>query len=396
MFDHNIDPNHVPGLALVTARAGHLTAQEHTETSGHGFVVRDAMTAGRLISPWQREVAVTSLWLAAMWQGKKHDAEWGEEPGRIPHEVVFPGGLRTADYLGLEIPQGPFASYFSADSTAEWVVTLAVVANQDVQLRGDLYPHWTAAGQYLLNKLDDGDGLLRWGPRPEAWRGTGLNAQGWRDGRDGVPPVAGSLDAPGMVADWDVQASLLLALRALAWMSSDTKYSDAARALEARINQSFDPNHLGLDGNDQPIPGAGTAAASLLWAGALNPEQRERAIGRLLAEDLWTPYGFRSLATTDPAYDQSVTRGGAVNSYHSYLAVCGLARNGKRDEAVRIAEGMADAIDRLGDYPQAWGFEHGLATGPLIPNSLWTIAVRRALKAALEAEWFDNAGGLAH
>ena len=57
-----------------------------------------------------------------------------------------------------------------------------------------------------------------------------------------------------------------------------------------------------------------------------------------------------------------------------------------------LAPRMAAAF---GDFPQAWGVVDGQPTGPLVPYSTWTIAVRAALKDLLDHGHFDTAGGLA-
>ena len=231
----------VPGLKRTISSHGYLTAPTPTTTGGRGFLARETLTAARLVHRWAPSLTDETLAYAAKWQGAVGDSKWGQQVGKIPGEIFRKGELRTGTHLGLPVePSRAFATYFSADVTAEWLVTLAVAADRDPRLRDTYAREARSAGDHLLRELALGGGLVRWGPRPAEWTGTGLLAQGWRESRGIEPPTAGAIVASGWVADWDVQGPVLLALRALHRLTDDRQYLRAAHALAVRIDRSFE------------------------------------------------------------------------------------------------------------------------------------------------------------
>jgi glycogen debranching enzyme len=361
-------------------------------------VARDALGFVALTATELPEVARTTLHLFAEHQGTKHDELWGERPGRIPHEIIL--SWKGGRYLGISVDEGAsVVSYFSADATAEWLIALAVaVAGGEDKLAADLNAHIQAAGENLLAELGVGGGLVRW-QRPARFAGTGLEAQGWRDAAtlDGAKaagwlcPLHPDGTAPRTpFADWDTQAVVLVALRALMRLTDDARYGDAARSLQRRLQRDYDSDTLGLDGDDVPVSGSGSQPGVMLWAGALTGRRASALAAALRREDIATPWGPRTLSAYAPLHDPVHTRRGRVYAHDAYRAACGLHRIGLIDEAERMAAGIAAAIDTIGNYPIAWavsepGRLHAVAEG----DSAWTIAVRAAIANGI---WHTAAG----
>ena len=105
-----------------------------------------------------------------------------------------------------------------------------------------------------------------------------------------------------------------------------------------------------LDGAKQQIPAVTSNAGHALWAGIASPERARRTAARLLAPDMFTGWGIRTLSSTYPTYNPMSYHNGSVWPHDNSLIAHGFARYGLRDEAAAIVEGLFEAGKR---YPDA-------------------------------------------
>jgi glycogen debranching enzyme len=357
----------------------------------HALFGRDAAIVSLQVLPARPDVAAATVRALAARQGTADDPETDEEPGKIVHEwwQAAPERLRRA---GWPVRDGQLRYFGSADSTSWFLVLLASL--DDRSLAAELEDAWRAAGGWLERAMESGGGLVRHGPR----RGSGgLAQQGWRDSVDPTDPAhhgAGILHADGAVpapplADADTQAVALVALRALAVLSGEERWNDAAAGFAVQIEASFDPETLALDGEGARVSGAGSQLGWLLWADALSAEARERAAERLCRPDVLTPWGLRTLSSDHPLFAPGAYHRGAVWPFDSWLGWGGLRAAGRSEEAERVRRGVLEAIEAIGQAPELYAVGAGGPAPIPIANRVqaWTVGARWAL----ENEWDGRA-----
>jgi glycogen debranching enzyme len=349
----------------------------------HALFGRDGLITALALLPTRPDVARATLRALAALQGTREDPEMDEEPGKIVHEYR-PRSPERYEYLGWPVSDAELRYYGSADGTGWFLIVLASLG--DDALAAELEPAWRAAASWLERALERGDGLLTHGPRTAP---GGLVQQGWRDAVDptrpdgpGIVRPDGSVPAPPL-ADADTQAVALVALRAARRLSGEERYGELHRALAARVQERFGPEVMAVEAGGSPVPGAGSQLGWLLWSGSLSPGAAEALAGRLVADDVLTSFGLRTLSSDSPAFDAEAYHRGAVWPFDSWLGWGGLRAAGHAAEAERVRAGVLDALERLGDAPELY------AVGPEGPRAVatsnrvqaWTVGARWALEA---------------
>lgn len=360
----------------------------------HALFGRDAAIVSLEVLPARPEVARATLRALASLQGIAEDPETDEEPGKIVHEwwPEAPERLRQA---GWPVCDGVLRYYGSADSTCWFLVLLASLGDRD--LAAELEAVWRTAGDWLERALERGDGLVRHGPRRAP---GGLVQQGWRDSEDPTDPIhhgagivmpGGRMPEPPL-ADADTQAVAVVALRALAVLAGEERWSEAARTLVDTVGEAFDPETLALAGDGAPVPGAGSQLGWLLWADALPAAARAAAAERLCQPDVLTPWGLRTLSAGHPRFAPDAYHRGAIWPFDSWLGWGGLRAAGREETAERLRRGVLEAIESIGGAPELFAVDPDGPRAIGIANRIqaWTAGAHWAL----EHEWDGRAPAL--
>jgi glycogen debranching enzyme len=360
----------------------------------HALFGRDSAIVSLQVLPARPDVARATLRALAAMQGTDEDPETDEEPGKIVHEW-WPRAPERLSRSGWPVRDGELRYYGSADSTSWFLVLLASLG--DRSLAAELEGAWRAAAAWLERALERGEGLVRHGPRRAP---GGLAQQGWRDSVDPLDPAhhgGGILDSKGEVpraplADADTQAVAVVALRALAVLSGEERWSREAARLVTAIEEAFDPETLAVAAGGERVTGAGSQLGWLLWADALSGEARERAAERLCRPDVLTPWGLRTLSAEHPMHVPDAYHRGAVWPFDSWLGWAGLRAAGREGPAEELRRGALAAIESLGGAQELYAAG---ADGPrpvAIANRVqaWTVGARWAL----ENEWDGRAPSL--
>jgi glycogen debranching enzyme len=381
----------VPGLAEVLSPEGWPNASSTpvgADDPGryHCLFGRDSLITALAILPARPDVAAATLRALAAIQGTHEDVVWDEEPGKIVHEVRPSVSVARQGYLGLEVPEGELRYYGSADATPLFLHVLDATGDED--LASELEPAWRAAGDWLLDAVQRGDGLLRWHRRAAG----GLVQQGWRDSVDpraragspshgsGILHEDGSVpEAP--VADADTQAAALAGLRALARLSADRAHEAAAEELAARVGAAFDAETMAVDARDRPVRGAGSQLGWLLWAGARTDSHPPLA-ERLSQPDVLTDYGLRTLSDRHPCFDPQSYHRGSVWPFDSWLGWGGLRAAGHHAAAERVRQGVLAGVERVGHYPELYAVTDAGPELAVLSNYIqaWTVGAVWALR----------------
>ncbi len=356
----------------------------------HALFGRDSLIVALQVLPQRPDVAAATLRALAGLQGAADDPEIDEEPGKIVHEYrpIAPAWLIDR---GWPLRDGGIRYYGTSDATCWFLVLLDAAGDPDLQ--AELRDACLAAGRWLERALDRGLGLVRCGPRRFL---GGLAQQGWRDTQDpgsdehggGIVDAAGRTP-PAPLADADSQAVAVSALTALTRLDPERRdhWQGRRDRLRALIAQRFRPGVMAIDGDDQPVPGAGSQLGWLLWSGALDGEDARAAVERLTRPDVLTEHGLRTLASTHPAFLVGGYHRGSVWPFDNWIGWGGLLAAGASDAAEYVRGGVLRAVAQLGDYPELYAVrpQDGAAERIPVANRVqaWTVGA----VAAFELGW---------
>ena len=279
-------------------------------------------------------------------QAQHEDNYRDAEPGKIPHEMRY-GELA---HFKL-IPHTPY--YGTADATPLFLIVLHAAwrAIGDPAL---LEQHLqTAEGclAWIDNYGDrDGDGFQEYQTRSSA----GYENMGWKDSGDSVVYPDGSLvkgpkalcELQGYVYDaWQRMAEVF---DALGKPDRARELRDKAAVLFNRFNEAFWDDDLGfyayaLDGEKRKVLTVASNVGHCLWSGIVPPDRARKVVERLMAPDMWTGWGIRTLSSLNPAYNPYNYQTGSVWPHDNAIIALGFKRYGLGAEVSRIARDISDA-----------------------------------------------------
>lgn len=361
----------VDGQRFELAHAGKMSDRVR-----FGIFARDLLTAGLIAD--DRTLIRETLRFCAATIGRQQDPRTGEEPGRVVHEFQ----PYTQDDLSTRYNAGETSQLFLIGAAQQYPVaddgtTLSTLST----IRDGL----KAAGEYVLRHI--ADDLFWEDPRHAGAARYLLPVTYWKDS---FLPGRRRLRFP--VAYTLVQAQTVAALRALAELTEalDLGFDRAALAGQASAtaaavwrslwDEVTDYPALALDGG-QLVPGVSSDGLHML--AYLQPEdvparRKEQLVYR--AQELVTPYGFRTLSPGHPDYSPTGYHQGAVWPFEQWFIARGARAHGL-GETFQIAERVMDALAELGFVELLYWDEEGGLRGPgEVPGEgcdlqLWTAAV---------------------
>lgn len=322
------------------------------------YFSRDACIAAWQLLDVMPRIARDALVFAAGTQGARFDWRNGEEPGKISHQAYGRG--ETPSFWDA-LFYGP-RQYFAVDVTALWLILAHRYWKREgeaaVPVLRQLQPNLTAGLTWLLARIRR-DGFLVY----RKVNPLGFTHQGWRDGwRNHI-----KIRTP--VALVDVQAYAYAALRGGAELAAEcfaqsrfgTSYlEDEAEALWYRFNERFwwpeegtyafalAGTHLEQVRRIVPEPGM------CLFSGIVPEHRIPGVVNRLFRQDLWTPYGLRSLSGRDPLFRPDSYHNGSVWPWQNWLVWLGLRSSGYTAKAHAIRDAMRTAFLALDGMPEAF------------------------------------------
>jgi len=182
--------------------------------------------------------------------------------------------------------------------------------------------------------------------------------QGWKDG---------SVDHLGIrppVALVEVQGYACAAHQAFAFLAEALDRKDrvegalqAAKRIRHRLNDVFWMEDQGffaiaLDGTKRLRRAITSNPGHLLLCGAAEPRRINPIVQRFFCDDLWTSYGVRTHATSEPDFDAMSYHQGTVWPHDNWFLYRGLLAVGRREEAERIRGALLLAYRELGKMPE--------------------------------------------
>ncbi len=312
---------------------------------------RDALTVSFQTLSLTPRLALGSLRALGALQADAYDDNRDMQPGKIEHEVRY--GELAALHL---VPHTPYFGSHEATSLYVLVAALAWRWRADRDALDALRAHVERALSWIDADGDvDGDGLQEYQTRSP----TGYYNQGWKDSPDAIVGADGERSKLP-IALCEHQGLVVAAKRAWAEILHDV-YGDsveAARLLSeaARLADAIESRfwwedegtyYLGLDGDKQPIRAVASNAGHLLWARAIGPERARRVATRLLAGDMWSGWGIRTLSAGHVAYNPFSYQVGSVWPHDNAIIAAGFHNYGLDAEASQVARGLFDAAARF-------------------------------------------------
>jgi len=292
------------------------------------------------------EFARGTLEVLGSLQAKDKDDYRDAEPGKILHEIRY-GELA---HFKL-IPHTPY--YGTADATPLYLIALHS-AWRAIGDRGLLERHLETA-EGCLSWIDergdrDGDGFQEYQTRSP----VGYENMGWKDSGDAVVYPDGSL-VKGPKALCELQGYVYSAWVRMAEVFDALDQPERAQALRAkadalfeRFNAAFWDDELGfyayaLDGEKKKVLTVASNAGHCLWSGIVPPERAKKVVERLMAPDMWTGWGIRTLSAKHPAFNPYNYQTGSVWPHDNAIIALGFKYYGFGAEAARIAHDISVA-----------------------------------------------------
>jgi glycogen debranching enzyme len=220
----------------------------------------------------------------------------------------------------------------------------------------------------------DGDGLQEYATRSQ----LGYYNQSWKDAADAIlEPTGGLAKLP--IATIELQGYLYAARLAMAELYENRgdqakalRLRDSAKAQRVLVEERYwleeeDFYAVAVDGNKEPVRTISSNPGQLLWCGLPSPDHARRSARRLLADDMFSGWGLRTLSSKHPRYNPLSYQRGSVWPHDTMLTAAGMARYGLRDEAATLIRGLLDAAGALEDsrLPELFcGIERDLS-GPV-------------------------------
>ncbi|ABF42260.1 Amylo-alpha-1,6-glucosidase [Candidatus Koribacter versatilis Ellin345] len=314
---------------------------------------RDSIIAAYQSLCLNPQLAVDTLRVLARYQGTRDSAWQDEEPGKILHE--YREGEMT---LCGEMPFGPY--YGSVDATPLFLILLSEAYNwtADDQLVRDLLPAAMRALEWLDRYGDrDGDGFVEYQRRSP----KGLINQGWkdswdanmhRDGKVAETPIA-LCEVQGYVYEAKYRMSSLLRT------FGDTGTADRLRREATELAKRFDkafwmPDEgfyaMALDAEKKPLRVISSNPGHLLFTRMLSRERARMVTQRFMQDDLYSGWGWRTLAMSERIFNPLSYHRGSVWPHDNSLIAHGMALNEYREPALQVLTSLYQAALEFRDY----------------------------------------------
>jgi glycogen debranching enzyme len=308
---------------------------------------RDSLITALQTLPFFPALARGTLRFLARHQGTIDDAFTDQEPGKILHEY------RRGELAACrEIPFIPY--YGSVDATPLFLIVLSeyVRWTADLGLARDLWPAaeralaWIEAYGSLLH-----DGYLWYGRRSP----VGLSNQGWKDSQDAIMHATGDLARPP-VAVVEAQGYCYAALLGAAELARTLGQGERAPALQARaewLREGFEAAFwmpeaafyaLALDGERQPCRVITSNPSHCLLTGIVGETRAQTVAQRLMAEDMFTGWGIRTLSARERLYNPMSYHNGSVWPHDTAMAALGMRRYGLTEPFLTLATALFQAV----------------------------------------------------
>jgi glycogen debranching enzyme len=314
---------------------------------------RDSIITALQMLPIQPAIAAQTLRLLSLYQAREADPRRDAQPGKILHELRV-GELAT---IG-SIPHSPY--YGTVDATPLFIILMGeyVTWTGDIDLFKELREHMEQALQWIDQYGDsDGDGYVDYHTASD----QGLVNQGWKDSIDAIMNSDGSFAKPP-VALVEVQGYVYRAKLALAELYECIGMADRATDLRSRADafrSSFNRDYwnaklgtylLALQAKGRPAEVVASNAGHALWSGIADADHARKTVRRLMARDMFSGWGVRTLSQLEKGYNPIGYHVGSIWPHDNAMIADGFRRYGFQAEAMKICNGIISAAMNFQEF----------------------------------------------
>jgi glycogen debranching enzyme len=311
---------------------------------------RDTLGASWQASILGPEMMSGTLIELAEWQGRERNDWRDEEPGRMLHEA-HTGPVSSLCY-------DPRSRYYGSATTSSFYPFAL----------SELW-HWTGDKDLVrpliepsLRAMASKEGRRRRGGFYEYKTRSeqGVKNQSWKDSGDAIVYEDGTqVNAP--IGTCEEQAFVYIGkahMAELLWWFDEKdaakRFHREAVELKKRFNDVFwmeDQGFfaMGLDGKNRLIKSIGSNPGHCVGAGIVDEALIERTARRLMADDLFSGWGVRTLSSQHPAFDPFSYHRGSVWPVEQGAFAIGFWRYGLHAHVEKIARALFEAA-ALFDY----------------------------------------------
>lgn len=373
---------------------GGILASSRSEAYGCIFGRDSLITALQLLKTYERTrdpyfLRVTEKVLRTLGnlQGRSHQIESGEQPGKIIHEFR-PDNHAHLTALGESpwfiYPEGEMRNYDSVDATPLFLMAVGeyMRLTDDQGFLVSLLPNVRAALAWVMDYGDqNGDAFLDYSFHPER-RFGGLSVQSWMDSTESLFYEDSGERPPYPIAPLEVQAYAWVALSL--WgdyfaalpheddKSLGSRYRSRARKLKKRFNEAFVLRGArsatlayALDGRGAPLSSARSSMGHVLWATyrgecILEPRYIPFIRNRLMARDLFVAQaGIRTLSSRSSHFEPISYHNGSIWPHDTALLAEGLERHGFTHDAARVRQALIAAYEHFKTPIELFAYRRG-------------------------------------
>ncbi len=314
---------------------------------------RDSILAAYQTLPLNPRLAIDTLRVLARYQGREVNDWRDEDPGKILHEYREGEMTRCG-----EMPFGPY--YGSVDGTPLFLILLSETFNwtADEKFVREMLPAAYKALEWIDKYGDlDGDGFVEYQRRSP----KGLVNQGWKDSwdanlhRDGSlaePPIA-LVEVQGYV--YDAKYRMASLLRSFGDAATADRLKRDCAELARRFDQAYWMPEQGfyamaLDGRKRQLQAIASNAGHLLWSRIINRERARIVTQRLMREDLFSGWGWRTMSRHERVFNPLSYHRGSVWPHDNSLIAHGMALNENRGPAMHVLNALFQVALNFRDY----------------------------------------------
>lgn len=333
--------------------------------------------------------------------GTKYDDHRDEQPGRVIHQLQ----LSPSALLG----ETPYSGYYG-DYAGPGLFLMAIghhhAMTGDVAFARGMRDRILSVLDWMDHDGDrDGDGFYEYDTRAGD---KGTKNQGWKDSPEAFVYEDGR-HAPNPLAAAEIQGYYYAAKQAMGELfvslGDEALGRDLLRQaedLKRRFNEAFwvpEANFyaLALGPEKAQLKSVASNAGHCLAAGIVDADKAEATARRLMAPDMFSGWGIRTLSADHPAYNPFAYHLGTVWPSENGTIAWGLKRYGFDELLHTLAKGLFDATllfdqrrlpEALGGHPRDVRHPHpGIYPRSCAPQAWSASAVVLLVQAMLGLRW---------
>ena len=129
----------------------------------------------------------------------------------------------------------------------------------------------------------------------------------------------------------------------------------SAEALRSRFNRDFWSEEIGtyvmaLQAEGRPAAVVTSNAGHALWSEIADPDKARRTVERLMAKDMFTGWGIRTLSENEKGYNPIGYHVGSIWPHDNALIADGFRRYGFHGEAMQVFTGILEAATSFPEF----------------------------------------------